>query len=316
MTKVIAKIAAIAILIGVTVCSGAKSQTALDKRVDSLFTIASSGEIKFQPLVQPAVDSLGALGADAVPRLTSKFNTKSARERQALSNIFRKIGVPAVPYLLKSLSLESGVVVERICGVLGEIADTSATTGLLATAAHSRWQVREQTIGSLGRIEDHRADSVVMAALTDSIPLVRKSAAVSCGQLRIKSSIPALVHALGDSYYGTRMSAAASLVSIDTPQVVQTICDSLNSENRLLGNLGCEILGVLVSQAGIEFLAEQMFKGDTERRAHAAVALVKADPKDEYHYLYYYRAFETDRFNRLKVESAIMSMKNVAVQSK
>ena len=44
----------------------------LQEKVDSLFVIASTGEIRYKDMVQPAKDSLVAIGADAVPILAKK----------------------------------------------------------------------------------------------------------------------------------------------------------------------------------------------------------------------------------------------------
>jgi HEAT repeat protein len=309
MFKVIVRAAVFLFYWSVILAGSALPQSnPIDKKVDSLFVIASSPEAKFQPLVQPAIDSIAAMGVDVVPRLVGKFDTKSPRERNAITNIFKKIGVPSVAYLVKSLKLDNGLIVERIAGALGEIADSSATIGLLGVATHPRWQVREQTIGSLGRIGDHRGDSAVLIAMSDSIPLVRKSAAVSCGQLKIQSGISPLVHMLGDSFYGARMCAAASILKLDTSKVVASIVDSLNSANTLLGNLGCEVLGQLSIDASINALAEQAFSGSTDRRAHAAIALVQVDPTDKYHLRYFYLATENAPLNRMKVESAIEAL--------
>lgn len=315
MRKVIVGQIIPAILIA-ALCIGAAMAQSIEKKIDSLFVIASSGEAKFQPLVQPAIDSIAAMGSDVAPFLVDKFGTKSARERQAITNILKKIGKPAVPFLVKSLSLRNGVVVERICGALGEIADSSATSGLLTVVNHPRWQVREQSVGSLGKTGDHRGDSAVVNALSDTIAQVRKSAAVACGQLRIAGSLPGLVHLLGDSFYGARMPAAASLTKLDTAGTVKAIMDSLNSENRQLGNLGCEILGQFATTDALDALADQAHAGTTERRSHAAIAIIKADPNDARHFRSFYLAFETDRLNLLKAESAIEALQHVDAQPK
>jgi HEAT repeat protein len=308
--KVIATLILAAILWGVIPSSG-WSQSGIDRKVDSLFMIASSGSVKYKDMVQPAIDSAAAIGGPAVPRLLSKLDTKSPRERVALSQILKKIGSPAVPALLVSIKLDNGLAVERAATSLGEIGDTSAVDGLLGIVGHSRWQVRDQAIGSLGRLKSHRADAAVMAAMADSIGLVRKSAAVACGQMGINQSIPELVHLLGDSFYGARMPASLALLSLDTGRVVQAIADSVNSENRVLGNLGCWVLGKLATPPALKLLAAQMTDPDPERRAHAACALVAADPQGKCLDRQFYLLTETDRLARLKVESAIEAAKNV-----
>lgn len=315
MPNVIAKAIGATTLFALVLPCMALAQTSPEKKLDSLFVIASSGEIKFQSLVKPADDSIVAMGNTVVPHLVSKLSTKSRYERIALERILKRIGAPAVPSLLAVLKYDNGLVVERACYILGEIDDTSATLGLLGMTIHSRWQAREQSVGALGKIGDNRADSTVMAALADSIPLVRKSAAVSCGQLKIQASIGQLVHMLGDPFYGARMPAAASLAQLDTPVVIQTICDSMASENPLLGNLACEVLGRIGTPAALDALNEQAFGGSAERRAHAAIALISADPDDTRNFRFFYLGYETDPFSRSKVESAINSVSHGRTES-
>ncbi len=298
------------ILLFVFIGNTADAQNLLQKKIDSLFVIASSGEVKFQPMVKPAEDSIAAMGADAVPILVDKLETKSPRERLAIINILKKIGSPAVPYLLKALGFTKGLVVERVAWALGDIKDTAAVIGLLGVANHPRWQVREQSIGSLGRIGDSRAADAVITALEDSIMLVRKAATVAAGQLKVQGSVPKLVHLLGDSFYGVRMTAASSLGMLDTATVLQTIIDSLESSNRQVGHLGCQVLGLMKTDTALHTLMAQAKSEDANRRAHAAVALVTADPTDVCDFRAPFLASEPDRFTRLKVQSAIEAVTN------
>jgi HEAT repeat protein len=302
-------------LIAVAIPCTISAQTSFDKRLDSLFTIASSGEIKYQAMIKPADDSILAMGNTAIPRLVGKLSTKSRYERIAIERILKRFGPSAVPSLLAVLKYDTGLVIERSCYILGEIGDTSATVGILATTNNRRWQTREQSIGALGKIKDQRADSAVISAMNDSIPLVRKSAAVACGQLKIQSSIRPLVHMLGDRFYGARMPAAASLAQLDTPNVVQVLCDSMASETPLVGNLGCDVLGQIGTPAALDALTEQSYGGRPERRAHAAIALITADSTDSRNFRFFYLGYETDPTTRLKVESAIKAVSHVRVES-
>lgn len=291
--------------------AGVEAQTGLQQRIDSLFVIASSGEIKYQTMVEPAIDSIAAIGAEAVPVLVDKFTTKSARERLTITNILKKIGQPAVPYLIESLNSPEGLVVERVCGTLGDIADSAAVSALTKAALHVRWQVREQALGALGDIRDSRGTETITNGLQDSIGEVRKAAAVAAGALKTDEVLPALVHMLGDDFYGARMSAAGALLKLDTPQVVQAAVDSLGSENELVGNLGCYVLGKLGTDTALEHLLAQARSDNPSRRAHAAVAFIRSDSTDSRGLRDSLLAAETDRLVRLKIESAIAAVKNV-----
>ncbi|HUV31915.1 MAG TPA: HEAT repeat domain-containing protein [Acidobacteriota bacterium] len=308
MQKVIwQRLLALILLTGL-LCPEAPAAGELERRIDSLFIIASSGEVRFRDQNEPAMDSVAALGAAAVPHLIEKFTTKSARERWTVIWILQRIGSAAVPDLVRALDREDGLVVQRICWALGDIKDTAAVRPIMRVCTHERWQVRDQAVGALGKIGDAEGGPAVLQALADSIGQVRKSAAVACGQLGLGASVMQLAHVLGDDFYGARMSAAHSLLTMDTAVTVRALSDSMSSENHLLGNLACRVLGQLGTDEALEILLEQAVSGDSERRAHAATALIAADPLDNCGFRRYLLENETDRLVVLKIQSAIQAV--------
>jgi len=290
-------------------CSGsAVAQDAgLKAKFDSLFILASSGEVYFRDSVEPAKDSIAALGEDVVPLLIDKFTTKSARERWSVIHILKRIGSPAVPYLVRALNRPDGLVVQRVCWALGDIKDSTAVTALKEVSGHKRWQVRDQAIGALGKIGHTDGAPSVLAGLTDTIGQVRKAAAVSCGKLAIEESTEQLVHLLGDDFYGARMSAMHSLLNLDTAQVVAVLADSMQSANDFVGDLACQILGKFGNETAMDLLFQEATSESPDRRAHAAVALIVGDPENQcgYHDLLFER--ETDPVVLLKMKSAVQA---------
>lgn len=281
------------------------AQSLMKKKVDSLFVIASSGEIQFKDLVQPAIDSLAAMGGEITPLLIAKFITKSARERVTLMNIIRKIGRPAVPHLIDALGDSDGLIVSRVCGSLGDLKDSSAVEPLIGVKDHSRWQVREQAIGALGDIRDAQGSEAVVAALVDSIGEVRKSACVSAGKIDIETAIPQLVSRLGDDFYGARMSAKEALLKMDTATVISAIADSMLSENKFVGLISCQILGEYKTETALELLYHTFMNGGAALRTPAAEALIFADPENHCGYTDAVKAADFDRISRIKIESAL-----------
>ncbi len=287
------------------------AQEDIKKKVDSLFVIASSGSVLYQDLVEPAKDSLAALGAPAVPYLIDKFITKSARERWAIIHVLQRIGSPAVPYLTAALNRPDGEVVSRVCWALGDIKDTSSVQPLIEVSRHERWQVRDEAIGALGKIGDHRAADAVTEALNDSIAQVRKSAAVACGNLMVAGNIRKLTSLLGDEFYGVRMTAMEALLKMDTVEVIRALQDSINSPKVLLGNLACRVLGRYATDEALEILLDQTSATDPGRRAHAAVAIILADPEDNCCFRRFFYEQEQDRLVRLKMASALKAASHV-----
>ncbi|SYZ72708.1 exported hypothetical protein [Candidatus Zixiibacteriota bacterium] len=289
------------LLIAFLVVTGSISGRAADdasslenaKKVDSLFIIASSAEITFKDQVQPAIDSIAAMGEKAVPRLVEKYDTQDARERLTIHNILVKIGRPAVPYLIKSLSLENPEQVSRICYTLGDIKDSAAVPGLMKVYKHKDWRIRSETAGALGRIDDQRGDKAVLLLLQDSVEIVRKSSAVAAGQMLIQKSLPLLVHMLGDSFYGARMCASEALVKFG-PEAIPEIADSLASANELVGNLGCTTLGQIGGDSAASVLALQLKSPSALRRALAVEAIAACNDPAACAYVEHLKPSETD----------------------
>jgi len=244
----------------------------LEKKIDSLFVMASAGELRYRDLVEPAIDSIAALGAGAVPRLIEKYDTKDARERLTINNILVEIGSPAVPVLTASLTLTNPEQVSRICYTLGEIKDSTAVEALLESCGHGDWRVRSSAVGALGKIGDRRADREIADRLADSDEMVRKSAAVACGRIACEPSLAALVHMLGDDFYGARWCAAEALEKFGR-RAVQPIADSLDSDNIMLGDLGCVTLGKIGGDFAATLLVGQLTSESSRRRALAVRAI-------------------------------------------
>lgn len=252
-----------------------ESVTALDKKIDSIFVIASSAELKYRDLVEPAKDSIAAFGVEAVPRLVELYKSNTARERHSVDDILKKIGSQAVPYMRQSLLLDDYWQVSRICYSLGEIGDTSAVEDLINAALHKRWQVRANCASALGKIKDNRANEIIVHLISDSIETVRKSAAVAAGNLHIVEAIGKLVSMLGDQFYGPRMTASEALIKMGD-RSIEPIVDSLSSKNEMVGDLGCITLGRIGGEA-VFGVADQLNSKDPMRRALAVEAIYLSD---------------------------------------
>ncbi|MCK4632243.1 MAG: HEAT repeat domain-containing protein, partial [candidate division Zixibacteria bacterium] len=277
------------------------------RQIDSLFVMASSGEVRYRDMVEPAIEEIAAIGAGAMPILIDKFASKSPRERHTVRKIIQKIGVPAIPDLVAALTHPDWHIVNRCCWVLADVGDSTVVKPLQKVSDHERWMVRSQAVTALGKIGVGGAEQTVRQALDDSVGLVRKSAAVAIGRLGFAEAIPELVHVLGDDFYGARMASMEALLKLDSSVVITTLADSLNSDNDFVGDLGCRVLGELASDEAMDLLLAQTESVDPDRRAHAAVALFEADPEDMCGWRDAIIEAETDRLTRLKIESVLRS---------
>ena len=295
------------ILIVMATASTTSAAGGLRHKVDSLFVIASSGEVKYQDLAAGAKDAIAAIGADAVPILVDKFVTKSARERLTVIQILTKIGEPAVPFLITSLDRPEPIVVKRVAWALGDIGGDAAAAApeLARTAKDPNWWVREQSLRALGLIDAAEQTPDVIQAFTDSIGQVRKAAVVAAGQLVADQAVEKIVHMLGDGFYGARLEAVEALTKLDTALVVKAATDSTASGNELVSTLSYRVLGLIGNGSAIDVLYLHTSSPDPRRRAAAAIALVGADPLDNCNFQDAFMKSETDPMVRVEVQSAI-----------
>jgi len=245
----------------------------IERRVDSLFILASSGEIKYRDQVQPAFDSLVAMKTAAVPRLVGKLDSKVAREARAVHDILIKIGGDAVPALMTQLSNKNIEVVNSACYILGKIGDTTATGPVAGLAGDDNWKLRSSAVTALGEIGGEEAYETIAAAFSDTVDIVRKSAAVAAGRLKNEAAVPMLVGMFDDAFYGARLCAADALMEFGGG-VMQCIADSLDSENQLMGNLGCVTLGRIGGDSAAVILSTQLGSPSPLRRALAVEGIL------------------------------------------
>lgn len=295
----------LAVLLVIGIGSSVSGQTVAEK-FDSLFAIASSGSVMFRDLVDPAKDSVAAMGVPVVSLLIDKFTTTSARERWSVIHILKRIGSPAVPLLNEALRRPDGLIVQRVCWALGDIGDSTAISPLVAIRDHPRWQVRDQVSGALGKIgvAEVTAVSTVLVGLSDSIGQVRKASAVACGKIGVSEATEPLVSMLGDDFYGARYAAYDALRKLDSAEVVAIVTDWIESAGLLAGNVACDLMADLGTDRALELLLEQTKSPDESRRAHAAVALIRGDPEDNCGFQHILSEREFDRLTLLKMQSA------------
>jgi len=277
------------------------------QKIDSLFVIASSGELKYRDQVDPAIEAIAKLGAPAVPHLIEKLANKSARDRLTIISIFTKIGSAAVPGLTDALGRPDWLVVQRICWALGDIKDSAAVGPLKQVAHHPNWQVREYSIRALGNIGNLKGLPTVISAFNDSLGPVRKAAAFASGEIKDASAIPMLVRTLGDDFYGARFDALEALMFFDTNEVITCLRDSLPDASNLKANLICQALGKIGNGDAMNILNAELDSDKPERRTFAAVALVAADPNDLCGFQNKIYKRVTDRLDLVEIESAKMA---------
>jgi len=284
----------------------------LYQKIDSLFVIASSGEVKYRDMVEPAIEAIAKLGALAVPPLIEKLDTQSARDRLTIISTLTKIGSPAVPKLVEALGRPSWLVVQRVCWALGDIKDSSAIEPLRQVSFHPNWQVREYSIRALGNIGNVKGLLTVMNAFSDSVGAVRKAAAFASGQIKHKDAIHKLVDALGDDFYGARFAAMEALLLLDTSAVIEKLRESAETAGGLKAKMICQTLGKIGQGDALDILNVLLDSNNPAMRTYAAVAIVSADPADHCGFHERITNIITERLALVQIESARKAAQNVS----
>lgn len=249
-------------------------------KVAQLFVYASSGEVKFRDLVQPAIDSLIAMGEKAAPWLARKLDATDARERLTLANIFKGIGAVAVPALVPYLDAAGEYMPKNAARCLGQIADTSATRYLTPHLNHALYSVRSEVATALGQIKDTSAVMPLLDQLRgEPDGDVRKSCVVALGKIGDQRGVDALLHALSDPFFGARQTAVMALGQIEPAPTADVVTVLHRSSDQTRYN-AIVALGMIGDPAANAFLVNMLHSPDPMVRGFAVEGLT-AHPGDE-----------------------------------
>lgn len=198
----------------------------LGSDVRTLFLQASASPAKYQPMVQPARDSLIAMGVDSLSYLLTKLNTEHPREYHALRMIIPKIGPAVIPILADSLHASDRRTVSNTIWFMGLVGDSTAAPYLAEFLHHERWGVRMMTAEAMGRSRHPAYETDLLPLLADSLAHVRQRAAWALGQFGSERSVTPLLDALSDTNQIVRHSAENALSNLG-------LSPALQIENRL-----------------------------------------------------------------------------------
>jgi HEAT repeat protein len=246
--------------------------------VDDLFMKASSGEVQFRDLVEPAKEELIAMGRKAVPQMITKLKTEDARERHTVEDIFEGIGDPAVPYLIDALETDNLYQLRLASNCLGLIGNKEATEPLLELFDYDNHTVRSAAVTAVGKIKDTTAVPEVISMLEDNAETVRKSAAVALGRIEDDDAIYALITSLDDPHFSVRYSAMESLVKIgnQSGKVLENMFDELP---QMAQYYAVDVWAGLKYEDAFDMLEDLLKSPDHRLRGFAIVAIAKIKPE-------------------------------------
>lgn len=241
--------------------------------VDSLFMRASSGMVMFRDEVEPSKQALIAMGAEAIPQMLTKLNTRSAREMHTIVAIFEGIGENAVEPLAKKLKARDDYVRRLAIRCLADIKSPKAIEPLAAIANHDDFRTRAGIMRALGLIGHKSGAEFVLKGLSDDDELVATSAAVACGLIKENINPLALVDALSHPYFGVRYSAMKSLVDLGESSVGPLIQHIETHPRDISTGYAIEALGEIGSKDALDVFKQTIKSDDWTLRAFSAEAL-------------------------------------------
>jgi HEAT repeat protein len=205
--------------------------------LEHLYDLATTRLVSFQAVKDSAMQEFVSLASDSqkqettVVFLLSKFDTKSAVERHTLKNIFKLIGEPAIPLIVKELdyrgSDRESRSLKQSLWVLGEIGTAQIVEPVTQYIHDEQWSVRSGAYTALGKSRSVAAIDHVMEGLDDSVTLVRKSAYHALSELATEQQLPHLLRGLSDPFYGVRY---ASLSGVRRLELQERMPESLDDE--------------------------------------------------------------------------------------
>lgn len=270
-------------------------QDSINAKVDTLFMQASSGEVQFRDLVEPAKKELIDMGEKAVPEMITKLKTEDARERHTVEDIFKGIGDPAVPALIEALNTDNLYQLRLAASCLGKIGNSAATEPLIKLFDYDDYTVQAAAVTAVGEIKDTAAVNDVIDKLNSKFESVSKSAAVALGRIGMDSAINPLTEALDYPYYSVRYTASQSLIQLGDKSG-NSLLKNFDELPPMASYYAPDIWAGLQYKDALKKLEELTKSDDAYMRGFAIMAIAKIDPKKAEKIIRKNREREADMF--------------------
>lgn len=175
---------------------------------------------KLDKLKKAGVDTLIAIGPQAIDPLIATFMVSNSNLRQNLVDILSVIGTPAVPSLLVALKSKNERIRAGAATVLGSIDDPRLTQPLIAALEDKDRGVLRQVARALAVKKDPQSFEPLVALLTHENSDVRSSAAYALGPLADPRLFDPMIALLKDKSRNVREYAARALGILKDPRAV------------------------------------------------------------------------------------------------
>ncbi|MGB3340949.1 MAG: HEAT repeat domain-containing protein [bacterium] len=208
---------------------------------EGLYNKATTLLVQFQTEQESAFARLVSLGQDSVYAdttiafLVSNFDTKIARERHRMKDIFKEIGEPAIDNIVENIeyrgSDQEARSLKQTLWILGEIGSEKIVEPVARFIDDVDWQIRSSAYTALGKSKSRKALSFILKGLGDPVEVVRKSAYYALSQIATVDDLDHLLKGLDDDFYGVRYAAMQGLVNIG-PEISAVLIVQVGKHDR------------------------------------------------------------------------------------
>ena len=207
--------------------------------LEHLYDQATTHLVSFQMVKDSAMQEFVSLATDSQKQkatfvfLLSKFDTKSAFERHTLKDIFKRIGDPAIPWIVNNLQYRGSDTESRSLKqslwVLGEIGSAQIVEAVARYTLDDEWSVRSGAYTALGKSQTPGALDYILRGLDDSVSVVRKSAYYALIEIASEQELPYMLRGLHDHFYGVRYAALSGIrrMQLEERPVVTLVDDQM-----------------------------------------------------------------------------------------
>lgn len=179
-----------------------------------------------------------------------------------------------VEALLRLLHDHDAVARRTAAEALGKIGSSKAVPGLVASLGDESPMVREASVRSLGGLGPLDMPTRVHMAelLVDHVQSVRESAARTLGSLDSTKEIwPMAMSQLAHADPEVRRAVIQAFESIDSPEVVRALVDSLHDPDPQVRRAAVAVLGESGDSSVVELFREQL-KADSSANVRGEIA--------------------------------------------
>ena len=211
-----------------------------DIDLDDLYNKATTSLVQFQAEQESAFALLVDLGKDTLDAdttiafLVAKFDTKGARARHRMKDIFKKIGEPAIKGIVDKIKYrgedQEARSLKQSLWVLGEIGSDKIIEPVAQFIDDEQWQIRSSAHTALGKTGSRKALPFILKGLGDPIEIVRKSAYYALSKVAMIDDIDRLFAGLNDEFYGVRYAAMQGLINIG-PDISAVLIDQIGKHD-------------------------------------------------------------------------------------